>query len=246
MNKTALSKLLDHPSKEEIISSLIIGISEKEIHDNLHSKYNKLDPKLVLSEKSIKAFKDNYLDLYQDIKNDVMKTGGKSISLEQELDLTLKNNPAYKSKILELAGQEVDIKKMLTNMLMAIEGRLSQLFDTIQNDPENFKMDRVLIEYFNALGTAIEKYQKIVIAPPDQVVQHNVTFQVIDQHISVFQEVVRKVLAQMDIETSFLFMELLNKELANLKAPTEEKVDTEHRLAEAQILNETITNKLND
>lgn len=248
MNKSNLDKILNHIDREEIISKLIIGISAKDIHEWLEAKYtNASERKYVLTEKIIKNFQDNYLDLYSYIKEDILKTKQNlQLSPEEQLELSVKNNKNYKEKMLELAGKEIDIKSMITNMIVAIETRAAQVFDTIQEDPRNMRTDRILIEWFDTLGNILEKYHKLVNGAPDQVIQHNVTLQVVDQHINVFYEVIKEVLSQMDVETSLYFMEVFNEKISRLKAPDKENVTTDLRLAEAKILNENINNKLNE
>jgi len=133
-------------------------------------------------------------------------------------------------------------------MCVAVETRLGQVFDTIQEDPRNIntRIDRVLIEYCEVLGGLLEKYHKFVEQPADLTIQHNVTLQVVDQHISVFHDVIKEVLSEMDLESSMLFMERFNERMGKLKPPTPEQfANTDVRLAEAKLLNETINKKLN-
>lgn len=250
MNKNALKKILEHPDKDEIIAKLVLDYAPKDIHDWLAAKYtNVSEAKFVIAEKSIKTFKENYLDIYSMIREDMVKTKQAVVtSTEDQLELAVKNNPTYKSKMLELAGKEIDVRQMVAHLCLAIETRLGQVFDEIQEDPRNInsRVDRVLIEYGELLGGLLEKYYKFTENPADLVIQHNVTLQAVDQHISVFHDVIREVLSQMDLESSMLFMELFNERMAKLKAPTQEKpMDTDTKLAEAMILNETINKKLN-
>ena len=251
MNKNALKKILEHPDKDEIIAKLVLDYSAKDIHDWLAGKYtNVSEAKFVVAEKSIKVFKENYLDVYSMIREDMLKTKEAIVtSTEDQLELAVKNNPTYKSKMLELAGKEIDVRQMVAHLCLAIETRLGQVFDEIQEDPRNInsRVDRVLIEYGELLGGLLEKYYKFTENPADLVIQHNVTLQAVDQHISVFHDVIREVLSQMDLESSMLFMELFNERMAKLKAPTPEPVmNTDMKLAEAKILNETINKKLNE
>lgn len=251
MNKNALKKILEHPDKDEIIAKLVLDYAPKDIHDWLASKYtNVSEKKFVIAEGPIKTFKDNYLDVYHMIQEDISKTKqAVATSTEQQLELTIKNNPTYKGKMLELAGKELDIREMVRNLCFAIETRLGQVFDEIQEDPRNIntRVDRVLIEYGELLGGLLEKYYKFTENPADVQIQHNVTVQVMDQHISVFHEAIREVLSQMDLESSMLFMELISEKMAKLKAPSPEPVlNTDMKLAEAKLLNETINKKLNE
>jgi hypothetical protein len=250
MNKNALRKILDHPDKDEIIAKLVLDLPPKDIHDWLADKYtNVSEAKFVIAEKSIKVFKENYLDVYSMIREDMLATKqALATNTEDQLELAVKNNSTYKSKMLELAGKEIDVRQMVAHLCVAIETRLGQVFDEIQEDPRNInsRVDRVLIEYGELLGGLLEKYYKFTENPADLVIQHNVTLQARDQHISVFHEAIREVLSQMDLESSMLFMEVFNEKMAKLKPPTLEKpIDTDTKLAEAMILNETINKKLN-
>jgi hypothetical protein len=250
MNKTSLEKILKHPDKDEIISKLIIGISPKTITEWLKGKYTNVDEsKFVISEKTIKSFKDNYLDIYKILKEDFDKTkNALAVNTEDQLMLSVQNNPTYKNKMIELASQEIDIKKMLANMIIAIETRAAQIFDSIQEDPRNInsRNDRVLREWFDTLGANLERFHKLVNGVPDQIIQHNITLQAVDQHIAVFHDVIRDVLSKMDLESSMYFMELFNERMSKLKQPDTNNMSTEERLVEAKILNETITKKINE
>lgn len=251
MNKNVLTKILEHPDRDEIISKLVIGISSQDVHDWLEAKYtNPGEKKFVISIKNINNFQDDYLDIYNMIREDLSKTKhALATNTEDEIILSVQNNPTYKSKMISAASDEVDVRKIIANMCAAVETRLAQVFDQIQEDPRNIntKIDRLLIDYTEVLGNILEKYYKFTEEPANQVVQHNVTLQVVDQHISVFHDVIKEVLSQMDLETSLYFMEVFNEKMAKLKAPTEKEVVTsEMRLVEAKLLNETINKKINE
>src|SRR5277367_5933022 len=128
MNKNALKKILDHPDKDEIIAKLVLDYPAKDIHDWLAGKYTTVsEAKFVIAEKSISTFKDNYLDVYNMIQDDIKNTKqAVATSTEDQLELAIKNNPTYKGKMLELAGKEIDIREMIRRMCVAIETRLGQ------------------------------------------------------------------------------------------------------------------------
>ena len=250
MNKNALKKILDHPDKDEIIAKLILDVAPKDINEWLANKYTNVSEKqIVIAEKSIKTFKDNYLDVYNMIQEDIVKTKqALATNTEASLELAVRENSTYKSKMLELAGKEIDVRQMVAHLCIAVETRLGQVFDEIQEDPRNInsRIDRVLIEYGELLGGLLEKYYKFTESPADLTIQHNVTLQVVDQHISVFHDVIREVLSQLDLESSMLFMELFNEKMSKLKPPTPDTIpNTDIKLAEAKLLNETINKKLN-
>ncbi len=250
MNKTSIKKILEHPDKDEVISKLIIGISPKDIHDWLKAKYtNVSETKFVLSEKLVKSFQENYLDIYTMLKEDIAKTKmAVSNHTEENLELAVKDNSAYRSAMLQMANNEVDAKRMITNLCLAIETRISQVFDSIQQDPNNIntRVDRLMIEYADSLGGILEKYYKFVEHAPDQVIQHNITLQAVDQHISVFHDVIREVLSQMDLESAMYFMEVFNEKMSKLRPASEVPLLTpEAKLAEVKVLNEEINKKIN-
>lgn len=251
MNKNALKKILEHPDKDEIISKLVLGFPANDVHDWLKEKYtNVSEAKFVIAEKSIKSFQSNYLDIYSIIQEDLAKTKSAiATSTEDQLELSIKNLPAYRSVMVKTAGEELDIRQIIKNLCLAIETRVAQVFDEIQENPRdiNTKIDRLLIDYAEVLGGILEKYYKFTETPADQVVQHNVTLQVVDQHISVFHDVMKEVLSKMDLETSLYFMEVFSDKMSKLKAPDKEAPpNTEMRLAEAKLLNETISQKINE
>jgi hypothetical protein len=253
MSKLIVKKVLEHPDKDEIISKLISGFELQDISEWLKAKYNSVEESshLFFSVKQLKTFKDEHLDIYQMVQESLQKDlNTAKLSLEkvskQELDLSIKKNPKYKEKILELATQKLDIKKMLANMIVAAEERAGQVFDLIQENPENLKNDRVVMEWFDRLGSMLEKWWKYVEEKPDQVIQHNVSIQAINDYSVVFQEAIKETLSELDIEASMKFIEILNRKLAalnDIKKYVPVKTTTE-ALAEVQVLDAEITQKL--
>ena len=92
------------------------------------------------------------------------------------------------------------------------------MFDIIQEDPQNFRNDRVLIGSFNTLAGILEKYDTILNGSPDQInIQNNINVQVFDEHISVIYNVIKEILSKLDYDTSILFMDMFNDEMKKLK-----------------------------
>ncbi len=247
-----LNKIISHPDKEEIISKIVIGVSNKDIAEWLKGKYpHPSESKYRLAESFISSFKNDYLDIYKLVQEDLSKTKALVKNPEEELKLTINNLPAYKNILVKAANEELDIRKIIKNLCLAIENRLSQVFDEIQENPReiNVKLDRLLIEYADVLGGILEKYYQFTEVPVNNgtvSVQHNVTVQMVDQHMSVFHDVIKEVLSQMDLETSLYFMEVYTEKMSKLKMPEKNApAPANLRLAEAQVLNETINNKIN-
>lgn len=245
-------KILEHPDRDEIISKLVIGISPNDIHDWLKATYTNVnESKFVLSEKIIKSFQDNHLDFYNDLMQD--KTNVKAAlatGTQNQIELAVKNNPVYHDVMIKMANKELDIETIMSKMVLNVETRISQIFDMVQEDPRNIntKVDRLFNDLIETLGNLLEKYYKWKEGrSPDQIIQHNVTLQVVDQHISVFHDVIKEVLSQMDLETSMYFLEVFNEKMSKLKPPTPETgASQEMKLAEAKLLNETINKKINE
>jgi hypothetical protein len=255
MKTPSFKKILDHPDRDEIISKLVIGISPKDVNEWLSAKYTNInETKFVISENSIKAFKDNYLDLYTYIREDIGNTKiAKTTSTEEQLELAVKNNARYKSAMLDLASKEIDVRQMVARLCVAIETRVSQVFDHIQEAYEddskdiNTKIDRLLIDYTEALGSVLEKYYKFTEAPASQqIIQNNITVNMENPYVIAMRDATKEVLSQLDLEASMYFMELYQEKINKLKQPNDEKyMDTDTKVAEAKLLSETITQKLN-
>lgn len=251
---STLKKILDHPDKDEIISKLAYGTDHVDIHEWLKVKYNNT-PKLVLSAKAIYTFKKDHLDIYNIIQNDIAKSyealkTNNNLSDEEKITSAIQGNPTYQQKLLELTTKEVDVKQMAARLAVMIEHRFTQVFDEIQEDPRNIntRIDRLLIEYVNSFSGVLEKLHKFANPQADIVIQNNLSVQVVDQHISVFHDVIREILSSLDLEASMKFMELLNEKMSKLKESTINATyeNQETKLAEAKFLNDQITKKLSD
>jgi hypothetical protein len=246
-NKPAVNKMLCHQDREEIVSKLLIGVSPKDIHEWLKAKYPE-NTKMIIAEKTLKLFKDNYLDIYSTIKDDFGKAKtAMTLGSESDLELSIRENPTYNKIVLETVGKELDIKLRLATCCNIIETRMGQLFDIIEEDPRNIntRHDRMLKEYIEVFGGLLEKAYKIVNNGPDQIIQHNVTVQRIDESIVVFYEAIKNVLSQIDLEASMHFMELFQHELNKLKDPANKPIQSiDSRLSEVRLINETIDQKI--
>lgn len=252
MNKPAYKKILDHPDREEIISKLVIGMSSTDIHDWLKAKYtNVSEAKFVISERTINSFKKDYLDFYNELMQDKAKVvTAVATDSSTELDLAVKSNPQYKDALVKIAKNEWNVEQKMMMMAHNVETRMAQVFDEMMEDPRNIntKVDRLFGEYADILGNLLDKYHKWQEKPQaDQIIQHNVTLQVVDQHISVFHDVIKEVLSQMDLESSQYFMEVFNEKMSKLKPPAPETpINQDIKMAEVKLLNETINKKVND
>lgn len=236
------SKILEHPDYEEIISKLTNGIKPKDVSDWLKLKYPQKDQShLRLGYSLLGEFLEGHLDLYNQIKGDIIAAKNEQ-KIEKKVAASLKNTKTYEERVLEMATEigkgEIDINRYFGETVVIARARIQQFFDKMQENPSNSKPDYALIKWVETFGNLCEKYAKVVRQDPDQVVQHNVTVQVMDQYVAVMQDAIRETLAEIDPEASSLFMERISKRLASLK-PIEEpaEVPQEKRLAEAKLIN---------
>lgn len=250
MSKVVIDKIKNHPDRDEVISKLLIGIPTKDIHEWLDSKYSAVsERKFVIAEKALDKFKDDYLDIYTMVQQDLAITK-MAMKSGTDIELNVANLPTYQNILIETASKELDIRETVRKLCIAIETRLAQVFDQIQEDPRNIntKVDRLMIDYMELFGNILEKYYKFTEEPQQVSVNHNVTLQVVDQHITVFHDVVKEILSQMDLESSLYFMEIFKQKMSVLQLPEKDapikSTDPKIRLAEAEILSETINKKL--
>lgn len=236
------SQLTDHPDHDEIISKIVTGVIPEDISKWLKVKYNDKDQKhLQLPVSLIKEFAEKQANLESQLKHDIVaiKTGQ-----TKKISESLLNNKTYMARITELAGEKLDVKKMISDLVFTARARLEQMFDMIQENPRGMKADYALIKWFELIFNALEKYdkiEKIEAGVPDQIIQVNIQNQLADQYSSIFQEAIRETLLHIDSESALLFTEILTKKLSMLKPPKQEVIDIEK---ETKSLKDTISLQL--
>lgn len=234
--------IVDHPDYEEIVTKIVSGVNVKDISQWLKVKYNDKEQRhLQLSATLLQDFVNKHVDLESQLRNDILakKTGNLGLT-DHKIANSLQNNKTYQERVLELASEEIDLKKLVAELVLTCKARMEQVFDRIQENPSNQKGDYVLIKYFETLFIAVEKFNKIVNDAPDQVIQHNITIQAIEQHTAIFQEAIRETLALIDAESALLFIEILTDKMRAMKAPIQVVAPVEERTAEAKLLRESI------
>ena len=241
------SAILSHPDHQEIISKLVIGGNPKEVSQWLKIKYSDKDQKhLHLSSKLLQDYIDSHIDVANQFKQDQQALTSAVTTTpvkERKLSAALQNNKAYQDRLIEYADKQIDIKKVIQNMVFIITDRVEQVFDSIQQNPASAKADYPLIKWFEVLINAVEKFDKIVNQAPDQIIQHNITVQQVDRHVFVIQDALRRTLSQIDPEAASLFMEIMNKEMSNLKEPAINQNEPllDAQLKEVKLLSDTLS-----
>ncbi len=239
---TDYSNIVDHPDRDEIISKLLTGTTPKDISNWLKLKYPK-EKHLHITIKLLKEFSNSqYTDYYSQYKKDLATTkqGGK---LNKNLASAVHNNKTYQERINEVAAkgvEELDVAEMMKNSLIAMTERAIQVFDRIQENPRVTKHDYALIKWFDLVFNALEKYDRKVNEAPDQIIQHNITMQVMDESLIIIQDTIREVLSEMDPELALEVTEKLTNRLAKLKPPAEPVDNIDKRLKEAHVIKQEI------
>lgn len=232
-------KLIEHPAAESIISKLVSGIRPKDVAEWLKLEYpDKNQSHLRLGSSYLNEFLSQNLDLYATLKKDISAV--KSGEPDKKISASLKNNKTYQERLTEMADHEIDVKKLMHNTGILIQTRLEQYYDKMMQNPENTKPDYGLIKYFELLLNYVDRYDKVVNKSPDQIIQHNVTVQVMDQYVAVLQDCIRETLSEVDPDAAFLFMEKFNEKLPKLQLPDtsqlQKPISVQDRLLEAQVL----------
>lgn len=242
MSKKIALQILDHPNKDEILSKLVINTSCADIHEWLDAKYGALGKKdLVISASGLSKFKDEYLEYTVRIRDDLTKMQTKLRDPDTEVNLALADNKEYEKKLVKHLDKEIDIKKAMIDVFEIANERLAQINATVQQNPSSFKGDRYIIDYFDKIGSFLERYHKLVLAAPETTVQHNITLNVVDKHAIAIQNAIKKILTMFDAETALKFVDILTTELSGLKETKEGFLPLEDRYIEAQLLEEKIT-----
>ncbi|HUU88719.1 MAG TPA: hypothetical protein VMX17_13340 [Candidatus Glassbacteria bacterium] len=228
------AKILNHPDRDQIISRLTSGDSSREVSSWLKEKYPK-DKNRQVSYNTLNEFRKTNLNIDGAVLNDIktMMTASNEDEAKEKLNkLTIKNK-TYQEKIAEVVDIEIDWRLKLIQLMNVVENRFAQLYDKSQNNPDSFKADYVMINWMNTILEIVEKIRKVEGAP-DQIIQHNVTIQKVEEHTALIQEAIRRTFAEVDLETSLLLMEKFSDNLETLHNDRE------------NLGNETVYNQIDD
>ena len=237
------NKILSHPDRDEIINKLLNFTTPADIAESLKARYcNEGEDKFHLSEKAIAKFQKDYLDIYEVVKADLVKTK-QNLLAPEDAKQEIQGTAGYHKALETYATKELDIKTILQKAVTNIENRAAIVFDNIMADPENMKFDRTLIEWLNLLTEACLKANEVINGSPEQIsIQNNINIQIVDKHINTIFNIIREILSKLDFETSQLFIEMFNEEMAKIKDDAN-LAPVETRLQEARVLSEKVINK---
>lgn len=232
MSKSIAEKLLSHPDFQEILAKLINSVSPSDIAEGLNLRYQEVnDKKFQLSERMIREFQKNYLDFYLTMKNDLTAIQAPQTPTSATILATLNENIAYKDALTKYANTEIDIKERIAQLCSIIEVRTEQVFNNMQEDVENMRNDRILIEWVSALTCALHELREANEVSPDNIsIQNNISIQVLDTHMDAVFGIIREILTKLDYDTSLLFIEMWQEAMGDLKSKVAEPQTVEQRL----------------
>lgn len=232
MSKSIAEKIYQHPDRDEIIAKLLNSISPSDIAEGLNLRYQEVESKkFQLSERMIREFQKDYLDFYLTMKNDLAIVQAPSTPASATLLQTLNNNIDYKEALTKYANTELDIKERIAKLCSVIEVRTEQMFNIIQEDPENYRADRVMIEWLLLLKDTLHELREASETSPDAIsIQNNISIQVLDTHMDAVFGIIREILTKLDYDTSLLFIDMWQEAMGDLKSKTVEPQTVEQRL----------------
>jgi len=241
------SQIVDHPDSQEIFSKLLSGSSPKDVSQWLKIKYDGKDQThLRITQKLLKEFVDSqYTDVYQQFQHDLAQVSksGKDLA-NSDLPSSLINNKTYMERLQETADKEFNILKTADDLMILMTQRLEQVFDAIQQDPTQFRGDKVLQQYISSFSTLADMIEKFRAIGGGTTNDANTTQQMLQEIVGMFTEVIRETFAEIDPDIAMLLMDNLNKKMSRFKPPSVPTQEDRHN--GVQILQERILNQLGD
>lgn len=238
------SPITDHPDYEEIVGKLLQdGAEARTVADNLKLKYpDRSQSHLRLSLKILKEFQNSgYNAIYMQASKSLQVNENGELAIDPQLAKSLVNNRTFQERVHQAVDEKIDLDQAFKNIYIGLMARMEQTFDKIQQNPEGFKGDYVLIKYFEQLMNFVEKYDKYKNNRPDMIIQHNHTVAYVDKYTASLQSAVLETLREIDPEIALLCQEKLSEKLSSLTAPGPETVPTQTQLlTEARILEGSI------
>ena len=232
-------KILYHPNKEAIISKLASGESAKSVEKWLKEKYPETEH-FQISDTRLSEFRKEHLNIKKPLVDELRdKIYEQKVEEAAQPHITKsKRNKTYQEKMKENIPDKIDWEKKLAQFLNVVEARFSNIFDISQDNPNNYKPDRILIEWMRMMLDIVKEIRRAQ-GSPDKIVHHNVAIQVVDQQVAIIQQAVIRAFEGLDLETSSKCIEKFNSEMEQLKSESTAYSDKNISKLEAKI--ETIT-----
>jgi len=217
------SLILDHPMSKEIISKLVVGSTAKEVCQWLRIKYpDKDQAHLRLTQKVLKEFTDSQYTQYYDqmlADKSIMQNNDDEKS-HLKMSAALSDNRFYREKMEELVSTELNLLKTCEMAGAVIHTRMEQMYDLTQQDTADVgRIDDTLIKYLKLFVDTVEKIERMKLSSSDGLIDHNITIQMVQDYLQIYQEVIRESFAEIDPDMANRVMEKLYDKLNNLDPP---------------------------
>jgi hypothetical protein len=237
----------DHPDSKEILSKLLSGSTPKDVASWLKLKYpEKTQKHLRLSQKLLTEFTDSqYTSYYDQFQEDLATLSDPNKKEDKELSYALTHIKPYRERMEELADKQLNTLLTIEKNMGIVLTRIEQMYDLIQNDPTNSKLDNTFIRYQKLLQEGMATIEKIKVNSIDNLAQHNFTMQAMQDNIMIMQDAIRETMAEVDPELESSFMDKLYNKLNEAQPPQamspSEKLEEAQKF-EAQVVGVTNTN----
>jgi len=238
----------DHPDSKEILSKLLSGSTPKDVASWLKLKYPEKSQKhLRVSQKLLKEFTDSqYTSYYDQFQEDLATLSDPDKKKEdKELSYALTHIKPYRERMEELADKQLNTLLTIEKNMGIVLTRIEQMYDLIQNDPTNAKLDNTFIRYMKLLQDGMETIEKIKSNSIDGLAHHNFSMQAMQDNIMIMQDAIRETMAELDPDIASSFMDKLHNKLNDLEPPqtlTPSEKFEEAKKFEAQVVGVTNTN----
>ena len=211
------SKILNHPDRDQIITKLTSGDSANSVADWLRIKYPE-NKEFIVSHGLLDAFRRGHLNIHGAVLDELRYKIKQAQEEEanEELQQVIKKNKTYKEKVNEEVDEQLNLHKKLYQILNVVEERFGQLYDKTQLNVNDYRPDKTMQTWLEMMLKLIQEIRKVEGAP-DQVVQHNVTIQAIDEHTTMFQKAFVQTLQELDLDKSSMLIDKFTKNLECLR-----------------------------
>lgn len=217
-----MSKILRHPSKEEIIKKLLNGESVKEVEKWLKKKHPK-SKRLQISYMTLQKFRKEHLHLEGEVLENIKQARSeKDIDTKAlEARAIIAGSSSYQEKINEIASNELDANRRLMELMTLIAARMEYYFNMLNTGiGGNIKQDKVFIDLINTQRGLLQDYFKYVEGVADKKIEHNINVNVINEQVTILKNIVYEVLQNMDPNLIPIFVDKINQRMGGLEHGT--------------------------
>ncbi len=211
-----MSKVLNHPDREEIIRRLTEGESVRKIVAWLAEKYPNAKH-LRLTNPTVQSFRKENLRLEGKVLQDIQekRVVVQRAVREQQMQATLESTNAYQDKINEIADSHLDVAKRILQLDAIIGNRMEYWFNAIsKGDATPQQADKEMRQYMDRQILLLQQYKKFVEGIADHTVEHTINIKIFNDQIVIFRDIIRDILSDLEPEKAIRFMDMVNRRLS--------------------------------